>query len=55
MAAWLSCSNAYGLYETDGRADWVQFESPHSVREIKRARKVVQGPFSAMKGSCRAR
>ena len=38
------------LYETDGRADWVQFESPHSIAEIKRARKVVKGPFSAMKG-----
>jgi 2-methylisocitrate lyase-like PEP mutase family enzyme len=38
------------LYETDGGADWVQFESPHSVAEIKRARKVVKGPFSAMKG-----
>ena len=30
--------------------DWVQFEAPHSVAEIKRARKVVKGPFSAMKG-----
>jgi 2-methylisocitrate lyase-like PEP mutase family enzyme len=38
------------LYETDGGADWVQFESPHSVAEIKRARRVVKGPFSAMKG-----
>ena len=38
------------LYETDGGVDWVQFESPHSVAEIKRARQVVRGPFSAMKG-----
>ena len=38
------------LYETQGRVDWVQFESPHSVAEIKRARSVVKGPFSAMKG-----
>jgi 2-methylisocitrate lyase-like PEP mutase family enzyme len=38
------------LYETDGGADWVQFESPHSVAEIKRARQIVKGPFSAMKG-----
>ncbi|HUC99042.1 MAG TPA: isocitrate lyase/PEP mutase family protein [Candidatus Polarisedimenticolaceae bacterium] len=38
------------LYETEGRVDWVQFESPHSVAEIKRARRVVKGPFSAMKG-----
>ena len=28
----------------------MQFEAPHSVAEIKRARKVVKGPFSAMKG-----
>jgi 2-methylisocitrate lyase-like PEP mutase family enzyme len=38
------------LYETEGRVDWVQFESPHSAAEIKRARSVVKGPFSAMKG-----
>ena len=38
------------LYERDGGVDWVQFEAPHSIAEIKRARKVVQGPFSAMKG-----
>ena len=38
------------LYEKDGGVDWVQFEAPHSVAEIKRARKVVKGPFSAMKG-----
>ncbi|HXF75547.1 MAG TPA: isocitrate lyase/PEP mutase family protein [Methylomirabilota bacterium] len=38
------------LYETEGGVDWVQFEAPHSVEEIKRARRVVRGPFSAMKG-----
>jgi 2-methylisocitrate lyase-like PEP mutase family enzyme len=38
------------LYEKEGRVDWVQFEAPHSIDEIKRARKVVRGPFSAMKG-----
>jgi 2,3-dimethylmalate lyase len=38
------------LYEKEGRVDWVQFEAPHSVDEIKQARKVVQGPFSTMKG-----
>jgi 2-methylisocitrate lyase-like PEP mutase family enzyme len=38
------------LYETAGGADWVQFESPHSIVEIKRARRAVKGPFSAMKG-----
>ena len=38
------------LYEKEGRVGWVQFEAPHSIDEIKRARKVVRGPFSAMKG-----
>jgi 2-methylisocitrate lyase-like PEP mutase family enzyme len=38
------------LYEKEAEVDWVQFEAPHSVAEIKRARKVVKGPFSAMKG-----
>jgi 2-methylisocitrate lyase-like PEP mutase family enzyme len=38
------------LYEKAARVDWVQFEAPHSVAEIKRARAVVKGPFSAMKG-----
>ena len=38
------------LYEKDGGVDWVQFEAPHSIREIKRARGAVKGPFSAMKG-----
>ena len=38
------------LYEKEGRVDWVQFEAPHSINEIKRARQAVKGPFSAMKG-----
>ena len=38
------------LYEKEAGVDWVQFEAPHSVQEIKRARGVVKGPFSAMKG-----
>jgi methylisocitrate lyase len=38
------------LYEKEAGVDWVQFEAPHSVQEIKRARKVVKGPFSAMQG-----
>jgi 2-methylisocitrate lyase-like PEP mutase family enzyme len=38
------------LYEKDAGVDWVQFEAPHSIAEIKRARRVVKGPFSAMKG-----
>ena len=38
------------LYEKEGGVDWVQFEAPHSIAEIRRARKAVRGPFSAMKG-----
>jgi len=38
------------LYEREGGCDWVQFERPQSVDEIKRARAVVKGPFSAMQG-----
>ncbi|HEX2931955.1 MAG TPA: isocitrate lyase/PEP mutase family protein [Candidatus Binatia bacterium] len=38
------------LYEREAGVDWVQFEAPHAVAEIRRARKVVRGPFSAMKG-----
>src|ERR1044072_5023914 len=38
------------LYEKEGGVDWVQFEEPHSVDEIKRARKVIRGAFAAMKG-----
>jgi len=38
------------LYEKEAGVDWVQFEAPHSVQEIKQARKVIKGPFSAMKG-----
>jgi 2-methylisocitrate lyase-like PEP mutase family enzyme len=42
--------NRLHLYETEGGADWVQFESPHSIDEIKQARAVVKGPLSAMRG-----
>src|SRR6266481_125125 len=38
------------LYEKKAGVNWVQFEAPHSIQEIKRARSVVKGPFSAMKG-----
>jgi len=38
------------VYEKDGGVDWVQFEAPHSIAEIKRARSAVEGSFSAMKG-----
>ena len=37
-------------YKQEAGVDWVQLESPHSVEEIKRARAVVDGPFSFMKG-----
>jgi 2,3-dimethylmalate lyase len=38
------------LYETEGGVDWVQFESPHSVEEVKAARARVKGPLSVMQG-----
>ena len=37
-------------YREEAGVDWVQFESPHSVDEIKAARAAVTGPFSFMKG-----
>src|ERR671912_2712613 len=37
-------------FETESRVGLGEVESPHSVAEIKRARRGVQGPFSAMKG-----
>ena len=37
-------------YEQEAGVDWVQFESPHSVEEIKQARAVVKGPMSFMRG-----
>jgi 2-methylisocitrate lyase-like PEP mutase family enzyme len=40
-------------YREEGGVDWVQFESPHSVDEIKAARAAVTGPFSFMKGKAR--
>ena len=38
------------LYETECGCDWVQFESPHSVEEVRQARAAVKGPLSAMRG-----
>ena len=38
------------VYLTDGGVDWVQFESPHSIDEIKQARAVVAGTLSVMQG-----
>src|ERR1700740_415892 len=37
-------------YREEPGVDWVQFESPHSVDEIKAARAAVEGPFSFMRG-----
>jgi 2-methylisocitrate lyase-like PEP mutase family enzyme len=37
-------------YREDAGVDWVQFESPHSIDEIRAARMAVPGPFSFMKG-----
>jgi 2,3-dimethylmalate lyase len=37
-------------YGEEAGVDWVQFESPHSVDEIRAARAAVPGPFSFMKG-----
>src|SRR6476646_1412728 len=37
-------------YREEAGVDWVQFESPHSVDEIKAARAAVEGPFSFMRG-----
>lgn len=44
------CLARLKAYQTEAGCDWVQFESPHSVEEIKQARAVVPGPFSFMKG-----
>ena len=37
-------------YREEAKVDWVQLESPHSIEEIRMARKAVEGPFSFMKG-----
>jgi 2,3-dimethylmalate lyase len=37
-------------YLTRGRVDWVQFESPHSVEEVRQARAAVSGTLSVMQG-----
>jgi 2-methylisocitrate lyase-like PEP mutase family enzyme len=44
------CLARLEIYEQEAGVDWVQLESPHSVDEITRARAVVQGPLSFMKG-----
>jgi|SRR5262245_15016773 len=37
-------------YREQGKVDWVQFESPHSIEEIQQARAAIPGTFSAQKG-----
>jgi 2-methylisocitrate lyase-like PEP mutase family enzyme len=44
------CLARLEIYEREAGVDWVQLESPHSTEEIARARAVVKGPFSFMKG-----
>jgi len=39
--------NAYWAH---GGVDWVQFESPHSIEEIRQARAAVSGTLSVMQG-----
>ena len=44
------CLARLAAYQREGGVDWVQFESPHSEDEIRRARAAVTGPLSFMKG-----
>jgi len=44
------CVGRLTAYRTEAGVDWVQFESPHSVEEIRRARAAVDGAFSFMRG-----
>lgn len=44
------CMDRLRAYREEARVDWVQLESPHSIEEIRRARAVVSGPFSFMRG-----
>ena len=44
------CVARMKAYREDAGVDWVQFESPHAVDEIKMARAAIKGPFSFMKG-----
>lgn len=44
------CLRRLKAYRAQAGVDWVQFESPHSVDEIRQARAAVEGPLSFMKG-----
>jgi len=45
-----ACIQRLQAYERDAGVDWVQFESPHSEDEIRRARTAVEGTLSFMRG-----
>ena len=40
-------------YKEVAKVDWVQLTAPRSVEEVKRAREVLDGPFSIMQGYMR--
>ena len=44
------CLTRLEAYKSQAGVDWVQLEAPHDQDEIKRARAVVPGAFSFMKG-----
>ena len=44
------CVGRLRAYQEHAGVDWVQFESPHSVDEIQRARAAVKGVLSFMRG-----
>jgi 2-methylisocitrate lyase-like PEP mutase family enzyme len=44
------CIERLKLYTREAHVDWVQFESPHTVEEVKHARAEVPGILSAMQG-----
>ena len=44
------CLERLRAYKEVAGVDWVQFESPHSVEEIRQARASVSGPLSFMRG-----
>jgi 2,3-dimethylmalate lyase len=45
-----TCVERLNLYLNQANVDWVQFESPHSVDEVREARASVKGVLSAMQG-----
>jgi len=45
-----ACLERLRAYERDAGVDWVQFESPHSEEEIRKARALVKGTMSFMRG-----